>query len=180
VPGGGFDLVTPPQTIGAVSGFGGNFGILVRAYAYLRTLGGPGLAEASRNAVLNANYIMAGLRGDYRLAFDRTCMHEVVFAGLDERNGVKTLDVAKRLLDFGIHPPTVYFPLIVEEALMIEPTETESKETIDRFIEVMRQIAQEARDDPDLVKNAPYTTPVGRLDEATAARKPVLRHRHDL
>ena len=166
-----------PQAIGRMRSFFGNFAVLVRAYAYIRALGAAGLRQVSEDAVLNANYVMRQLAGVYRLPFDRVCKHEFVLsaANLRERTGVRALDVAKRLLDFGIHPPTIYFPLIVEEALMIEPTETESKETLDRFVAVMRQIAREAEEDPEKVRQAPYTTPVRRLDEALAARRPVLR-----
>ncbi len=172
-----FSLVRPKKSIGSITSFAGNFGILVRGYAYIRSVGREGLLEVSENAVINANYILANLRDQYRPSYDRKCMHEVVFAGLRERNGIKTLDVAKRLIDFGIHPPTIYFPLIVDEALMIEPTETESKETIDRFIFAMQQIAREAREDPGIIRSAPHVTQIGRLDEATAARKPILRWR---
>ena len=159
--------------------FNGNFGALVRAYAYITTLGREGIANISRDAVINANYILSQLKGYYDLPYDRTCMHEVVFSArnLKREHGVSALDVAKRLIDYGIHPPTMYFPLIVEEALMIEPTETESKETLDFFIEVMQAIAQEAQDDPDMLHNAPHDTPNTRLDEARAARRPYLRWR---
>ncbi|MDB5078859.1 MAG: hypothetical protein JWP00_783 [Chloroflexi bacterium] len=168
-----------PDTVGKVRSFWGNFGMHVRAYTYIRVHGAKGLREISENAVLNANYIMNKLRGTYDLAYDRTCMHECVLSGKKQKQkyGVRTLDIAKRLLDFGYHSPTIYFPLIVEEAIMIEPTETESKTTLDQFIDTMLQIAREAEEDPDLVKNAPYTTPVLRLDEATAARKPQIRFR---
>ena len=168
-----------PQAIGRMRSFYGNFAILVRAYAYIRALGAEGLRRVSEDAVLNANYVMRQLAGLFRLPYDRTCMHEFVLSAsnLRERTGVRALDVAKRLLDFGIHPPTIYFPLIVEEALMIEPTETESKETLDRFVAVMRRIAREAEEEPEVLRQAPHTTPVGRLDEALAARRPVLRWR---
>ena len=167
-----------PDSIGKVRSFWGNFGMHVRAYTYIRVHGAAGLRAISENAVLNANYMMNALKDVYDLAYDRTCMHEFVLSGksLKARTGVKTLDIAKRLLDFGYHSPTIYFPLIVEEAIMIEPTETESKTTLDEFIGVMRQIAQEAEENPDLVKNAPYTTPVLRLDETTAARRPQTRY----
>ena len=150
----------------------------VRAYTYIRVHGAEGLRAISENAVLNANYMMHQLKDVYEVAYERPCMHEFVLSGkkLKQRTGVKTLDVAKRLLDFGYHSPTIYFPLIVEEAIMIEPTESESKTTLDEFIATMRQIAQEAEETPDLVKNAPYTTPVLRLDETTAARKPQTRY----
>jgi glycine dehydrogenase subunit 2 len=168
-----------PESVGKVRSFWGNFGMHVRAYTYIRVHGARGLRDISENAVLNANYIMNKLRDTYEVAYDRTCMHECVLSGkkLKQKYGVRTLDVAKRLLDFGYHSPTIYFPLIVEEAIMIEPTETESKTTLDQFIDTMLQIAREAEEDPELVKNAPYTTPVLRLDEATAARKPEIRFR---
>lgn len=164
-----------PQSIGRVKGFYGNFGILVRAYTYIRSLGGEGLRQVSENAVLNANYMMRRLAPYYDLPFDTHCKHEFVLsANRQKKYGVRALDIAKRLLDFGFHPPTIYFPTIVEECMMIEPTETESKETLDRFIDVMIRIAEEAETDPELVQNAPYTTDVRRLDEAMAARRPVL------
>lgn len=166
-----------PESIGRVKGFYGNFGILVRAYTYILTMGGEGLKHVSENAVLNANYMMRKLQPYYDLPYDRVCKHEFVLSGKRQKKlGVRTLDIAKRLLDFGYHPPTVYFPLIVEECLMIEPTETESKETLDQFIEVMIQIAKEAEESPEVVQEAPHKTVVGRLDEVTAARKPVLRY----
>jgi glycine dehydrogenase subunit 2 len=167
-----------PQSIGKMHGFWGNFGVVARAYAYTLAYG-PELKEVSEYAVLNANYVMAHLRKFYDLAFDRFCMHECVLSAKTLKNevGVKTLDVAKRLLDEGVHPPTIYFPLIVEEALMIEPTETEDKATLDRFINAMVQIYKEAKEDPERVKSAPHTTVVGRLDEALAARKPNLRYK---
>jgi glycine dehydrogenase subunit 2 len=166
-----------PQSIGRVKGYHGNFGILVRAYAYIRSMGPEGLLQVSQNAVLNANYMMRKLAEAYELPYDRVCKHEFVLSGVRQKKlGVRTLDIAKRLLDFGFHPPTVYFPLIVDECLMIEPTETESKETLDEFIDVMLQIARECEETPELVQEAPHTTIVKRLDEATAARKPVLRY----
>lgn len=166
-----------PRSIGRVHAFHGNFGVLVRAYTYIRMLGPDGLRRVSEDAVLAANYVMRRLRDAFEVPYDRACMHEFVASArrLKEETGVRALDVAKRLLDHGIHPPTIYFPLIVEEALMIEPTETESKETLDRFVEVMIAIAEEARRDPEKVRGAPWETPVGRLDEALAARKPDLR-----
>ena len=170
-----YELHTPERSIGRLKSFYGNFGVLVRAYAYIRTLGEVGLREIAENATLNANYIRAELDDRYELPYDRPCMHEVVFSGSRQKaKGVRTLDIAKRLIDFGIHPPTVYFPLIVEEAIMIEPTETESKQTLDHFIRVMRQIADEAATSPVVIHSAPHNTPVSRLDEATAARKPTL------
>lgn len=166
-----------PHSVGRVKGFYGNFGMLVRAYTYIRSHGAEGLRDVSDNAVLNANYVMRRLQSLFDLPFDRHCMHEFVLSGSRQRKqGVRTLDIAKRLLDFGIHAPTIYFPLIVDEAIMIEPTETESKETLDRFIEVMEQIVREIDEDPDIARNAPYETPVRRLDEAMAARKPDLSY----
>jgi glycine dehydrogenase subunit 2 len=171
-----------PKSIGRLRGFHGNFGVFVRSYAYICSVGGDGLHDVSETAVLNANYLRALLAGpgigEYLpVAFDRTCMHEFVLSGKPAKRdlGVTTLDIAKRMLDHRVHPPTVYFPLLVEEALMIEPTETETKETLDDFAEVVRGILEEARDDPDKLKQAPYTTPVRRLDEAAAAKRPVVR-----
>jgi glycine dehydrogenase subunit 2 len=170
--------VIPERSIGRTALFYGNVGVLVRAYAYLRTLGAEGLREMSANAVLNANYVRKRLRGAYVLPYDRRVMHEVVFSGSRQRaKGVRTLDIAKRLIDYGFHPPTVYFPLIVEEALMIEPTESESRESLDAFCDAMLAIAREADADPEIVKTAPHTAPLTRLDEATAARRPALRWR---
>lgn len=165
-----------PDSIGRVKGFNGNFSVLVRAYAYILTMGGNGLKEASEMAVINANYIKEKLKDDYLMLFDQNCMHEMVFAGLkDKTNMVPTLDVAKRLLDYGYHPPTIYFPLIVDNAIMIEPTETESLETIDAFCDVMIKIAEEAKENPALLHDAPYTTQVRRVDEVMAAKNPVLK-----
>jgi glycine dehydrogenase subunit 2 len=171
-----------PKSIGRLRGFQGNYGVFVRSYAYIRSLGASGLRDASEVAVLNANYLLARLRREGMLEFlsspfERLCMHEFVLSGAPMRNklGVKTLDLAKRLLDHGVHPPTVYFPLIVEEALLVEPTETETKETLDRFAEIVAEIVGEAQDDPTVAHGAPYTTPVRRLDEAAAARHPVIR-----
>jgi glycine dehydrogenase subunit 2 len=161
-----------PDSIGRLHSFYGNFANMVRAYAYIRTLGGAGLRRVSEIAVLNANYLKALLRDDYEIPFDGPCMHEFVASGSRQKKlGVRTHDISKRLLDFGVHPPTNYFPLIVPEALMIEPTETESKETLDEFARIMKQIAREAEDNPELVTTAPHDTPVRRLDEVTAARK---------
>ncbi len=169
---------TPARTVGRVKSFHGNFGVLLRALTYIKSLGGEGLRQVSENAVINANYVLARLREAYRLPYGRTCMHEVVFSGSRQKQrGVRTLDIAKRLIDYGFHPPTIYFPLIVDEALMIEPTETEGKEALDAFCDAMLAIARETEEDPELVKGAPYTAPLRRLDEATAARKPVLRWR---
>ena len=169
-----------PKSIGRVRSFFGNFGVLVRAYTYILSLGGDGLEEASRMALLNANYIRRKLEKSYQIAYNEPCMHECIFTDrMQHRYGVSTLDIAKRLLDYGYHPPTIYFPLVVSGALMIEPTETETPETLDGFVDAMRAIAQEAKDDPEFVKNAPHSTPVRRLDEARAARKPVLRWEPD-
>ena len=171
-----------PDTIGRLRGFQGNFGVFVRSYAYILSLGGDGLAEASETAVLNANYLLArmqqGRAGKYLpLAFDRRPMHEFVLSGRGAKRdlGIRTLDIAKRLLDHGMHPPTVYFPLLVEEALMFEPTETEPKERLDALADAFESILAEAEEDPAIAGSAPYTTPVRRLDEAGAARRPVLR-----
>ncbi|MCS7207587.1 MAG: aminomethyl-transferring glycine dehydrogenase subunit GcvPB [Dehalococcoidia bacterium] len=171
-----YTFTRPSQSIGRLGAFQGNFGVLVRAYTYIRALGAPGLRQVSEDAVLSANYILARLRPLFHLPYERHCMHEVVFSARRQKaSGIKALDIAKRLLDFGIHPPTMYFPLIVDEALMIEPTETEGKETLDYFIEVMHRIAREAEENPEVLRSAPHTTPVGRLDEARAARQPDLR-----
>jgi len=166
-----------PLSIGKVKSFYGHFGVYLRAYAYILSMGPDGLKEVSENAVLNANYIASKLKDKYYLPADRICMHECVFSGVwQKEKGVSTLDIAKRLLDFGYHPPTIYFPLIVSEAMMVEPTECETKETLDEFIAAMRQIADEAENDPEMVRTAPHSTIVSRLDEALAARKPVLRY----
>jgi glycine dehydrogenase subunit 2 len=166
-----------PQSVGRVRSFFGNFGMMVRAYTYMRELGPEGLAAVSNLAVLNARYVAARLASHYPLAYSTPSLHEAVFTDreLEAETGVKTLDIAKRLIDFGIHPPTVYFPLVVRGALMIEPTETESKQTLDDFVAAMLQIAKEARESPEFVKQAPHVTRLGRLDEARAARKPRLR-----
>ncbi|EHQ91519.1 aminomethyl-transferring glycine dehydrogenase subunit GcvPB [Desulfosporosinus youngiae] len=167
-----------PLSIGKVRSFYANFSVVVRAYAYIRGLGGEGLRAASESAVLNANYLMSILKEHYFLPFDRLCKHEFIITPKNLKStGVHTLDIAKRLLDYGYHPPTIYFPIIVEEAMMIEPTETESIETLDEFAQVLIKISEEAQTDPDLVKNAPYTTLVTRLDEVGAVRKPNLRWR---
>jgi glycine dehydrogenase subunit 2 len=165
-----------PRSIGRVRGFTGPFGVFVRSYAYIRTYG-PQLREMSEAAVLNANYVLARLRDAYDLPFDRHCMHEFVLSArsLKRVHGVTALDVAKRLMDYGYHPPTVYFPLNVAEALMIEPTETETRETLDAFSDAMLAIAREAADSPELFKEAPHGCPVGRLDEVRAAKHPVVR-----
>jgi glycine dehydrogenase subunit 2 len=161
-----------PLSIGRMHGFFGNFGVMVKAYVYIRQNGSKGLREVSENAIINANYLKENLKRYYRLPYDEICQHEFVLSGVKQREkGVKTSDIAKRLLDFGMHAPTVYFPLIVPEALMIEPTETESKESLDEFIEAMIRIAREVDENPELVKSAPQNTPVTRLDEARAARE---------
>jgi glycine dehydrogenase subunit 2 len=166
-----------PGSVGRVRSFFGNFGMMVRAYTYMRELGPEGLANVSNLAVLNARYLAARLAEHYPLAYDTPSLHEAVFTDreLEATTGVKTLDVAKRLIDYGVHPPTVYFPLVVRGALMVEPTETETKQTLDAFVEAMVSIAREARETPELVKTAPHLTRLGRLDEARAARKPRLR-----
>jgi glycine dehydrogenase subunit 2 len=164
-----------PESIGRLNSFQGHFGMLVRAYTYIRMVGADGLREVSEAAVLNANYLRARLGEAFNVAYDRACMHEVVLAGLSGGSGqVRTLDVAKRLLDYGFHPPTVYFPLVVPEAMMVEPTETETKATLDAFVDAMLAIAAEASSTPELVKTAPHTTSIGRLDETAAARNPIL------
>jgi glycine dehydrogenase subunit 2 len=166
-----------PKSIGRVRGFAGPFGVFVRSYAFMRAYG-PALREMSEAAVLNANYLLARLRDVYDLPYDRLCMHEFVLSArrLKREHGITALDVAKRLMDHGIHPPTIYFPLVVQEALMIEPTETETKERLDEFVEAMRSIAREAVDDPEVLKSAPLTRPVRRLDEVKAAKQPVVRY----
>lgn len=170
-----YGFITPAKTIGRVKAFHGHFGVFVRAYTYMRMHGAQGLREVSENAVLNANYLLARLRGAYHVPYDRVCMHEFVVEGRwADAPEVHALDIAKRLMDFRFHPPTNYFPLIVHEALMIEPTETESKETLDAFTEVMLQIAEEAHRDPEILKTAPHNTPFGRLDEVKAAKELVL------
>lgn len=163
------------DSIGKVKGFYGNFGVLVRAYTYILAHGEQGIRKNSENAVLNANYLLSMLKKHFHLPFDRTCMHEFVLSDKNISNGVTTMDIAKRLLDYGFHAPTIYFPLIVHGAIMIEPTETESKQTLDEFADVMIKILEEARTNPNLVKNAPHSTIVGRLDAVKAAREPILR-----
>jgi glycine cleavage system P protein (glycine dehydrogenase) subunit 2 len=178
-----FDLsFEHPKSIGRLRGFQGNYGCFVRAYAYICSLGAEGLRDASETAVLNANYVLARLREKgvaehLPLAFGELCMHEFVLSGAPMKRGLKirTLDLAKRLLDHGVHPPTVYFPLIVDEALLVEPTETETRETLDAFVDALAEILREAGEDPEVARNAPYTTPVRRLDEAGAAKRPVIR-----
>ncbi len=180
---GSYDLDNErPKSIGRMRGFQGNYGVFVRSYAYILSLGAGGLREVSEVAVLNANYLMAKLRNEGVLehlpaAYERLCMHEFVLSGAPMKRdlGIRTLDLAKRLLDHGVHPPTVYFPLIVDEALLVEPTETETRETLDRFAQIVAEILREAAEDPEIARGAPYSTPVRRLDEAGAARHPVLR-----
>ena len=166
-----------PKSIGRVRGFGGPFGVFVRSYAFIRSYG-PGLKEMSETAVLNANYLLARLKDTYELPYERHCMHEFVLSArnLKRDHGITALDVAKRLMDFDIHPPTVYFPLVVPEALMIEPTETEPKERLDEFVDVMLGIAAEAAESPEVVKEAPHHRPVRRLDEVRAAKNPVVKY----
>jgi len=169
-----------PKSIGKVRGFTGPFGVFVRSYAYIRTYG-PQLREMSETAVLNANYVLARLKDAYELPFDRLCMHEFVLSArrLKRDHGATALDVAKRLMDYGFHPPTIYFPLIVAEALMVEPTETETKETLDAFCDAMLAIAREAAEDVTLLKEAPHDRPVRRLDEVRAAKNPVVKYGFD-
>jgi glycine dehydrogenase subunit 2 len=166
-----------PKSIGKVRGFTGPFGVFVRSYAYIRSYG-PRLREMSEVAVLNANYLLARLREAYDLPFDRLCMHEFVLSArtLKREHGITALDVAKRLMDYGVHPPTIYFPLVVPEALMIEPTETEPKERLDGFVDAMLAIAREAREEPDVIREAPHDRPVGRLDEVRAAKRPIVKY----
>lgn len=169
-----------PNSIGRVKPYFGNFGINLRAYAYIRTMGENGLRQVSENAVLNANYVMKRLEDHYDVPFPRHSKHEFVLSGKrQKKNGAPTLDIAKRLLDYGVHPPTIYFPMIVEESMMIEPTETEPKETLDTFIDAMIDIAEDIQSDAAFIHNAPYTTPIRRLDETKAARKPVLRYQKE-
>jgi glycine dehydrogenase subunit 2 len=170
-----YGFVYPSKSIGRVKSFHGHFGMAVRAYTYMRMHGKEGLRQISEYAVLNANYLLARLRGTYHIPYDRICKHEFVAEGQwDDAPDIRALDIAKRLMDYGFHPPTNYFPLIVHEALMIEPTETESKQTLDAFVDAMLRIANEAHDYPELLKSAPHNTPVGRLDEVKAAKDLVL------
>jgi len=171
-----YGLVTPSETIGRVKAFHGHFGMHVRALTYMLSLGGNGLRDVAMTAVLNANYLQALVKDTYHIPYDRLCMHEFVAEGAwDDAPDVRALDVSKRIIDFGFHPPTNYFPLIVPEALMIEPTETETKETLDRFAEVLKQIAEEARENPELLLEAPHDAPFGRLDEVKAAKELILK-----
>ena len=169
------EKLVPFLHIPKVSGFHGNFGVMLRAYAYILMLGRENVKMAGKLATLGANYIKESLKDCYKLPIESVCKHEFVFDGLLESNGVSTLDVAKRLLDYGFHAPTIYFPLLFHQAIMIEPTETESLETLDAFIEVMRKIAEEAASNPELLHSAPHSTPVGRPDETRAARQPILK-----
>jgi glycine dehydrogenase subunit 2 len=170
-----YGFVTPPQTIGRVKAFQGHFGMFVRAYTYIRMHGADGLRQVSEYAVLNANYLMARLKDTYHIPYERVCMHEFVVEGRwSDAPDIHALDISKRLMDFNFHPPTNYFPLIVHESLMIEPTETESKENLDAFVEAMIKIAEEAKHNPEVLKNAPHNTPFGRLDEVKAAKELVL------
>jgi glycine dehydrogenase subunit 2 len=164
-----------PESIGKIMGFYGQFGVLVRAYTYILTMGAKGLKEVSEAAVLNANYLQSILKKHFRLPIDTICKHEFVLTGKDTISEIRTIDIAKRLLDYGIHPPTIYFPLIIDEALMIEPTETETLETLDEFIDIMLRIKKEGEENPAILKNAPTKTPVRRLDEVKAARKPIVK-----
>jgi glycine dehydrogenase subunit 2 len=168
-----YTLFYPEKTIGRLKSFYGNFGVLVRAFTYILQMGGEGLRAVAEHAVLNANYLKHLIEKRYRIPYNRPCMHEFVATG-DVAPGVHTMDIAKRLLDYGFHPPTVYFPLIVKEALMIEPTETESRQTLEAFAEALLKIAEEAVSSPELLHEAPHGTPVGRLDEVRAAREPIL------
>ena len=175
-----YDFSNPEHSIGKVHGFNGNFGMHVRAYTYIRMHGAAGLRQVSEDAVLAANYMMHNLKDLYELPYDRTCMHEFVLSATRQRaQGARALDIAKRILDFGFHPPTVYFPLVVPEALMIEPTETESIETLDQFIAAMRQIADEAENNPEILTTAPHNTEFKRLDEVGANRNLNLRWTED-
>ena len=171
-------FVKEPQSIGEMKSFYGNFTVIVKALTYVKTLGREGIPEASQNAVLNANYMMNKLKDLYTMAYDEVCMHEFVMslADLKKKTGISAMDIAKGLLDNGIHPPTMYFPLIVEEALMVEPTETESKETLDEAVEVLRKLYEIAETDAEQLHQAPVTTPVTRMDEVGAARHPYLRY----
>lgn len=173
----GYKMITPKHTIGSVRSFYGNFLVVVRALTYIKTLGAEGIPEAAENAVLNANYLKSLLKDTYDIAFDGICMHEFVMTleHLKKEKDVSAMDIAKMLLDYGIHPPTMYFPLIVHEALMVEPTETESKQTLDEVAEILKEIYEKTCENPQGAHEAPLTTPVRRLDEVGAARKPKLR-----
>ena len=171
-----YDLIIPEQTIGRTKSFHGHFGIIVRAFTYMLTLGKNGLKDVAIYAVLNANYVQARVKDVYHIPYERMCMHEFVAEGVwEDAPGIRALDVSKRLIDFGFHPPTNYFPLIVHEALMIEPTETETKETLDRFVDTLLQIADEAKNNPEILLNAPTKAPFGRFDEVKAAKDLILK-----
>jgi glycine dehydrogenase subunit 2 len=176
--GGAYTWKETPESIGRVTAFQGNYLALLRTWVYIRNLGGKGLSDVSSDAVMNANYMLAKLKNIIPPAFDQFCMHEFVLSPvkLYEETHVNTLNIAKRLIDYGYHPPTIYFPLIVKEAMMIEPTETESKETLDAFIEALTKIVEEAKTNPELVQGAPHTTPVKKLNDTLAARKPDLNY----
>jgi glycine dehydrogenase subunit 2 len=171
-----YDFIIPEKTIGRTKSFHGHFGVIVRAFTYMLTLGKNGLKDVAISAVLNANYIQARVKDVYHIPYERMCMHEFVAEGKwEDAPDIRALDVSKRLIDFGFHPPTNYFPLIVHEALMIEPTETETKETLDRFVEALLQIAEEAKNNPDILLNAPTKAPFGRFDEVKAAKDLILK-----
>jgi glycine dehydrogenase subunit 2 len=171
-----YDLYTPKTTIGRVKSFHGHFAVVVRAFTYMLSLGKNGLYDVSTMAVLNANYLQALVKDVYHIPYERLCMHEFVVEGKwEDAPGIRALDISKRLIDFGFHPPTNYFPLIVHEALMIEPTETETKDTLDSFADTLLQIADEAKNNPDVLKNAPTKTTFGRLDEVKAAKELILK-----
>ena len=175
---GTFGVTADEQSLGSISAFFGNFGVMMKAYAYILSLGRDGIRNVGPMATLNANYIKESLKDLYKLPIEGACKHEFVFDGLaDKSTGVTTLNVAKRLLDFGFHAPTIYFPLLFHESMMIEPTETESKETLDEFIDVMRRVAKEAAEDPETVKAAPVTTRISHPDETGAAKNPILSYR---
>ncbi len=170
-----FDLAMPAQSIGRVKSFHGHFGMIVRAFTYISMYGADGMRKIAEHAVLNANYLLAKLHKAYHVPYDRICMHEFVMEGVfEDAPGVHALDIAKRLMDYKFHPPTNYFPLIVHEALMIEPTESENKQTLDQFVDAMIKIAEEAHSQPELLHSAPHITPIGRLDEVKAAKELVL------
>jgi glycine dehydrogenase subunit 2 len=174
-----FTFYTPLQSIGPVKAFWGHFGMHVRAFTYMRMLGEEGMREVAEHAVLNANYLRRRIHDVYPVPYDRLCKHEFVAEGhFEDAPDIKAVDIAKRLIDYGVHPPTYYFPLIVHEALMIEPTETESKQSVDNLAEILLKIAEEAKSDPELLHEAPHDSPVRRLDEVQAARNPVLRYTH--
>jgi glycine dehydrogenase subunit 2 len=173
---GKYTFTTPAKSIGRIGAFYGNFGVLIKAYAYIRSLGAKGLREVSEGAVINANYLKEKLKAYYYLPYDRICMHEAVFSHKRQADkGVHATDIAKRLLDYGLHPPTIYFPLIVDGALMTEPTETESKATIDAYVEAMIDIAKDVDENPEILHTAPHNTPIRRLDDVRAVRQPDLR-----